>query len=339
MKKNLIWAILFSFGLGVAVQAESISSISYNPSRLGLYQQLRVTDTLRSVGNIKVSDKAFIKGDTALLSKDNAFEIEYTNASSGTVYMPNTDLNAKTLNINGGKAIFLKGSLPNLLRDTRIMAKSLNMGSVKINHDRPEGSVKGYDVDIRGLKLGGNDIPLPPKDCTGNLVWAKQKIGDKIQEVLAVTGCAEQSGSSGACTLTPEICMEQNGYGGFTVDTNTCTCKCPSNKSGQSCQVLRTSASLNGVIESTKMSSGCYKNYCKIWDWTELGTCTIGTTSYGNPCGEGVSYVGTYLPSCSSDRMVVVGKGSSSQCTNCKKWECHNRTLISPSADGMYRRY
>lgn len=195
MKKQIAsLAILLFCAAGVQAE-EQISSISFNPSRLGLFEQLRLTEGMTSRGNVTVSNVFLIRKNTTLTTKDGLTVNKDIDAQRGRVDIPATDLQinsggSPSLEVTGGYAQFLNdsriGSLPT---NTWIRSPQMNLGTLTITGG--PGMLFDNDAYANGLVLGGNDIPLIPSDCPdGALAWVNRKDSSgSTYQVLGVTGC------------------------------------------------------------------------------------------------------------------------------------------------------
>ncbi len=222
MKKQIAsLAILLFCAAGVQAE-EQISSISFNPSRLGLFEQLRLTEGMTSRGNVTVSDVFLIRKNTTLTTKDGLTVNKDIDAQKGRVDIPATDLQinsggSPSLEVTGGYAQFLNdskiGSLPT---NTWIRSPKMNLGTLTITGG--PGMLFDNDAYANGLVLGGNDIPLTPSDCTGGLAWVSRKeAGGSTYQVLAVTGCPE----SGPCPQTGSPETRECTVGSYNYQTGT----------------------------------------------------------------------------------------------------------------------
>lgn len=227
MKKQIVFLAVLFFCV-VALQAEEqISSISFNPSRLGLFEQLRLTEGLTSHGNVTVENAINIRQDTGLTTKDGLDVRETIDAQKGLVNIPNTNLNVTgSMAVNGGFALFRGAStLGGLPANTWVYAPTIKSGTLTITGSNDGALLFDPDSYAQGLVLGGNDIPVPNhSECEGDLAWVTRKAADgKTYDVLAVTKCKDTTtGEEDPCKENPESCCTEAGYkwyparGGFS---------------------------------------------------------------------------------------------------------------------------
>ncbi len=226
MKKLYFLLVL---GLSLPVAAETISSVSYNPSRLGQYQKLKVADGVvflqgLQTDNLYVTNESRFTwegqgiydingltstGDTGLSVSDGVFQGPTGNLSSYSATNTSPALGGGlTLNLagRGGKVWFFNDSFAtNLTRRIsdspalRSYADTINVGTLSITGEASPDELLAEDFtspeELRaGLRLAGGDIP----DFTENvedktLAWCPRNacIGDSTNCSLLLNNSQE----------------------------------------------------------------------------------------------------------------------------------------------------
>lgn len=228
----------FIFGLLLMVcsfptLAEVVSSVSFNPSRMGEYTYLKVTDKANLKGGLDTPVLNIQSGGTVSMQTDSSsrlYEIPTVKGETNSrIDMPNTAFHGNTantyssyesessttptglladVNVKGGTQTYKKDSYIQTLRAVNILkqkATTLKGGTLTVNGNSGS-SVELYDDDTTlGFHLAGNDIPEPTSAHTNTnknltncqLVWEKRKTSDSpAQEVylLALKNCSTSSG-------------------------------------------------------------------------------------------------------------------------------------------------
>ena len=92
MKHILLFCL--SLFLSVPSFAEIISSVSFNPSRMGEYTYLKITDKANLKGGLNATTMNINSGGTVTMTTDNSARIydvpTVTGASGSAINMPNT---------------------------------------------------------------------------------------------------------------------------------------------------------------------------------------------------------------------------------------------------------
>lgn len=221
--KNKIAILLGMVLCAASAPAEVVESVSFNPSRLGQFERLKISDRLNAPGGVQSSRMTVNSGNRVAVENAGNYQLDYA-LPSGKVAMPGTQFEATNLKAKGGEGEFGREgnsyvSTVNTLQGDMVRLKA---NVLKVNQINVEGSpATSYDDDsIQGLELGLNDIPNPSTGSTGNcsLKWVERKAddGNKYQ-VLAVT-CAPPS-------IKPPACPTPCG-GNFTQNKYTCACEC-----------------------------------------------------------------------------------------------------------------
>ncbi len=214
--------------------AETISSVSFNPSRIGEYNYLKIADEATFKGGLSAPAVNISSGGTVALNTYNNLRIynipNVNGVSSSAIDMPNTIFHG---DVSGTHSSYVSSStsvpsalLPNVMlygglqtykRDSYIhtlnavnrlkqKASVLQADTLEITGNDGDG-VELYGAELtRGFHLAGNDIPEPTaahnntdsdlKKC--QLVWEKRKTSDTpVKEVylLALQNC-EGAGSA-----------------------------------------------------------------------------------------------------------------------------------------------
>lgn len=189
--KNFTLILLGVLLCTAVVQSETIDGVLYNPSRLGHYEHLKISDTLTSEGGLK-TEKMVMTGQVTVQGSDN-YTISGETEVKGSVRMSDTTFNVDTLSHNGGLATFAKASeiatLEGYLDDSTF--------STSANSINAEASVYVKE----SLTLGGNKIPLNnyPSSCNGKgLTWVPHQVDGKIWQVLGFNGCTTTSKGTGS---------------------------------------------------------------------------------------------------------------------------------------------
>ena len=295
MKKQIVFLATLFFGVAVVQAEEQISSISFNPSRLGLFEQLRLTEGLTSHGNVTVENAINIRQNTGLKATNGLDVTDTIDAEQGRVTIPDTQLKVTgSMAVNGGFALFKGAStLGGLPANTWVHAPTLNLDTLTITGSNDGALLFDPDSYAQGLVLGGNDIPVPPNhsECAGDLAWVTRKAADgKTYDVLAVTECKE----SLACnTAAPACQVEKNGAcvkktcsGNKTLDTTDCSCK----------ECDKTCSAYYSTLSSSACACVCNKNklYPDASDFqTKIQQGSFTCYSIGNVNGKTVYNMGT----------------------------------------------
>lgn len=227
MRKILVFlAVLFFSGAAGAV--ETISTVSFNPSRIGDYAYLKVADKLTLYSGIKAEKMNITSSGTVTFNsldsdatmywiQETLIGEEYTsmrmpeaaihgynsNLYSGykseNIAQPSNMLYHMTL--YGGSATFSDDSYVYGMNAAGVRHKS---GTLKDTRTvtitgQDGGSTTLYDdATTKGFHLAGNDIPVPTASFTNTgktltnctLVWESRKTSDgQSVKVLALKNC------------------------------------------------------------------------------------------------------------------------------------------------------
>ncbi len=217
--------------------AEIVSSISFNPSRMGEYTYLKVADRANLRGGLRTDSLNISSGGTVSVNADSSsrvYEIPTVTGESGSsIEMTNAAFHGNTANtyssysastsstpsgllpnvyVKGGSQTYLSDSYINTLNAVNVLKQkvsTLKGGTLKINGNSGAAVSLYSSGSTYGFHLAGNDIPEPTSAHTNTnqtlnncqLVWEKRKTSDSTpQEVylLALKNCGS-GGSSYTC--------------------------------------------------------------------------------------------------------------------------------------------
>ena len=224
--KKYICMIFVLFAVSLISKAETVDAVYFNPSRLGRYEMLKISDTLTAAGDIQAGSMSIQTGNKATITADS-YTIKTINAS-GSISMPNTEFIANRMSVlRGGKATFGKeDSVSSIddLYDTEFI-KTGTLDAVRVGM-YITGDKSVSDLDGKkplALRLGTNNIPVPPSECT-NLQFVERKADDgKKYKVLACT-------NSAACTGTKPATTREGPEGSYCEQSRTVTCNTTTGK-------------------------------------------------------------------------------------------------------------
>ena len=282
MKHILLFCL--SLFLSVPSFAEIISSVSFNPSRMGEYTYLKITDKANLKGGLNATTMNINSGGTVTMTTDNSARIydvpTVTGASGSAINMPNTAFHGNTSNTYSSyksestsapsgllPSVAAKGGTQTYNNDSYIQTlDAVNMLKQKV------GSLKGGTLEITGnggstvglydsgntagFHLAGNDIPEPTAAHTNTgtnltqcqLAWEKRKTSDSTPKevwLLALQNCG--SGAGGCDDSLKEMCVNPPAKQGDLILLST-----PGTWNAQTCECTCPSG-------STLQSSG----YCQ----------------------------------------------------------------------------
>lgn len=209
--------------------AETIESVTFNPARLGRYENLKVSDKLTTKGGINA--QSVTVQSSGLVSVDNSGNYQADTVDvSGQISMPTTQFITPTLE-SRGTASFVNtkksSSLVNQNASSASEIKTLNSmvrvkGNVlKLGNVTVSGATTtDYDDNsASGLTLGGNNIPVPTASCS-NLGWISRVADDgNVYKVLGFASCKEPLN----CTAT-STSLEPENYSDFATASAKDTC-------------------------------------------------------------------------------------------------------------------
>ena len=266
MKHILLFCL--SLFLSVPSFAEIISSVSFNPSRMGEYTYLKITDKANLKGGLNATTMNINSGGTVTMTTDNSARIydvpTVTGASGSAINMPNTAFHGNTSNTYSSyksestsvpsgllPSVRVKGGTQTYNNDSYIQTlDAVNMLKQKV------GSLKGGTLEVTGnggstvglydsgntagFHLAGNDIPEPTAAHTNTgtnltqcqLAWEKRKTSDSTPKevwLLALTNCGGNTGGSCDSYEAQKCEQPQNSQAQAGIwNDSSCTCSCPS---------------------------------------------------------------------------------------------------------------
>lgn len=227
MKKLFSLFFLF-FAAGAMLQAETVSKVSFNPSRMGEYTHLKVADKANLKGGLQATTLNISSGGTVSAYTDSSsrtYEINTLTGEYGSaIDMPNAAFHGNTANtyssysassstapsgllnsvsVKGGSQTYTSDSYIQTLNAVNVLRQkvsTLKGGTLKINGNSGSSIMLYSGSTTTGFFLAGNDIPEPTSSHTNTsknltncqLVWEKRKTSDSTpQEVwlLALKGC------------------------------------------------------------------------------------------------------------------------------------------------------
>lgn len=210
MKKFFLF---FFLTLVLPLGAEVVSSVSFNPSRMGKYDVLKVSGGANLLGglqtvNMNISksvtlDAGQVSSGKAAVSMEtvtgNTGEINMSDTifqgSIGTLksYNPAESFNGSTVptvTVGGGTGAFTSGFISDLTNaaSLRVSAGTLQGADVSVTGEKSLlVDISGASAPVKGFKLGGNVIPPFPSGITCNsLAWSTKE----GTSVLALTDCS-----------------------------------------------------------------------------------------------------------------------------------------------------
>ena len=242
MKHILLFCL--SLFLSVPSFAEIISSVSFNPSRMGEYTYLKITDKANLKGGLNATTMNINSGGTVTMTTDNSARIydvpTVTGASGSAINMPNTAFHGNTSNTYSGytsestsapsgllPSVAAKGGTQTYNNDSYIQTlDAVNMLKQKV------GSLKGGTLEVTGnggstvglydsgntagFHLAGNDIPEPTAAHTNTgtnltqcqLAWEKRKTSDSTPKEVWLLALQNCGGGAGGCDDSlKEMCV------------------------------------------------------------------------------------------------------------------------------------
>ena len=211
--KHLLTGLLALFVFAPAVRAEVIDAVLFNPSRLGRYENLKVSSELDASGGVNVQTATVQSHSAVNVNSPSGYNLE--NVSAHKVNLPNTAFQSSSFQAAGGKASFGSGEIQNLkdsAQKMRVKGKTVTVG--KDVTVEMLGGEDSSNQEVKGLRLGGNDIPQPVSGCV-DLNWYAQKAASgKEYKVLGFKSCP---GGEGECTKTCGA--------GYTLNEEKCECE------------------------------------------------------------------------------------------------------------------
>ena len=225
--KHLLTGLLALFVFAPAVRAEVIDAVLFNPSRLGRYENLKVSSELDASGGVNVQTATVQSHSAVNVNSPSGYNLE--NVSAHKVNLPNTAFQSSSFQAAGGKASFGSGEIQNLkdsAQKMRVKGKTVTVG--KDVTVEMLGGEDSSNQEVKGLRLGGNDIPQPVSGCV-ELGWYAQKAASgKEYKVLGFKSCPGGEEEEGCSDAAKDRCLG-GGHDGTagTWNEKTCECTCP----------------------------------------------------------------------------------------------------------------
>ena len=312
------WLMILLLVSAPLCHAEIISSVSFNPSRMGEYTYLKITDKANLKGGLNATTMNINSGGTVTMTTDNSARIydvpTVTGASGSAINMPNTAFHGNTSNTYSSyksestsapsgllPSVAAKGGTQTYNNDSYIQTlDAVNMLKQKV------GSLKGGTLEITGnggstvglydsgntagFHLAGNDIPEPTAAHTNTgtnltqcqLAWEKRKTSDSTPKevwLLALQNCG--SGAGGCDDSLKEMCVNPPAKQGDLILLST-----PGTWNAQTCECTCPSG-------STLQSSGyCQRSLKPIdpvepteptYQWVMTDQGFVGEGAVGSP--------------------------------------------------------
>lgn len=190
MKKLFLLVFIVSV-VGVAT-AEVIDSVSFNPSRLGRYEHLKVSDKL-DVGCLTTQSMMLDVGCRVTMNYSGSSAVDIGCAyvsgvdmdDETTMYVPSVYLIGGTTETNGD--VKLNGNLQ-APEATSVYANTLNLPNHTVRVNGGGKLWNGTGSSTMQFVLGGNDIPSPQSGDCESLAWFTRK-DEKTGADFKVLGC------------------------------------------------------------------------------------------------------------------------------------------------------
>ncbi|WP_458402401.1 hypothetical protein [Candidatus Avelusimicrobium sp.] len=220
MKRNLVVLCLF-FCVSSFLWAEEIESVSLNPTRLGRFERLKISEELKTKDSLQTTAATLQSTDGVTIENAGNYAIENTTAMN--VSLPQAQLNTPVFEQSGGQAHFTRAEVDNISVSSNdvpvyLKAKVLQMTKQNLVVTGFEEDETGVDFDgapVVGLKLGNNDIPIPPQDCA-SLQWVVRTSSpdEKKHRVLGLVGCpgVPTCQDPEYAAAHAEICCKADGF-------------------------------------------------------------------------------------------------------------------------------
>lgn len=211
--------------------AETIESVTFNPARLGRYENLKVSDTLTTQGGVNAQAVTVQSGGTVSVQNSGNYQADKVDVA-GNISMPSTQFVTPTMEVKGKAAFVNKSSnaaseIKNLNSIVRVKGNVLKLGNVTVTG----ATTTDYDDNsASGLTLGGNNIPTPTSACS-NLSWINRVADDgKAYKVLGFASC---SGGDSTCKATSKA-LDPETFSDFASASAKDTCNHITGENNQS---------------------------------------------------------------------------------------------------------
>ncbi len=211
MKKCLL-LVAAVFLAATWTAAEAIDAVSFNPARLGRYENLKISGGLTSKGGISAQAVTVQSGGTVTFNNAGNYQADRTEVQ-GTLNMPNTDFNTTTLYSSGPASFVGSGTsqIGNMIgASMRVQANRMALRQVSVSG---EATTDYNGNSISGFVLGNNTIPTAPSECQG-LQWVTRLTDDnQSYKVLGFASCGTEESTEQDCTENPnqqKCCTGEN---------------------------------------------------------------------------------------------------------------------------------
>ena len=194
--KRKFSVLLFVFCVGAVLLAEEIDPVALNPTRLGRFERLKISEELRTNDSLQTTAATLQSNDGISIENTGNYAIE--NTSAMRVSLPQAQLTTPVFVQQGGQASFDQAEADEISVSSNgvpvyLKAKVLQMSKQNLSVMGFEEDETGVDFDgapVVGLKLGNNDIPIPPQGCA-SLQWVVRTSSpdEKKHRVLGLVGC------------------------------------------------------------------------------------------------------------------------------------------------------
>ena len=198
---------------------ETIDSVSYNPSRMGLYENLKISGGLSSAGGINASAMTVQSGGTVSIENSGNYQAVFGDVAH-TLDMEDTAFNVGIL-YSSGTASFVGDEADSRITTMnynnysgvklRLRANVLKLADVEVSG---ESSRSYTNAVTSGFTLGGNRIPVPASSLScSELGWypVLAQTGENSYQSYNVLGYGKCAGEEEEKkTLCPSTCS--SGY-------------------------------------------------------------------------------------------------------------------------------
>ena len=286
--KNILLVTAALCVLSVAGVAEEIDAVYFNPSRLGNYETLRITNKLTSTGSV-TANSVRVAGTTTVTASGNSLGsstapvYKFTgviDGKNGYINMSGAEFDiTEGVTVNGGpsgvaRAQFKKtgsGVFSDLggVNPSPALGLEGNLYGGNLTVDQTD-TVKisgvshqlyGENPRIEGLRLGGNVIPVSSLQNCNSLQFYERitKGGNKVKVLGAACSGGSQYEISGTCTMTAQANPYEGGLYPVTQSGNACLATPPNAEdlANNGCSLLGT------VVDS--VPSPCGAGSPSVW--------------------------------------------------------------------------
>ncbi len=282
--KNFIWAVLGVFlciGYLPAQTMETIDSISYNPSRMGLYENLKISGGLSSAGGIETSAMTVQSGGTVSIENSGNYQ-SVSGEVARTLNMPKSRFAVQTL-YSSGTASFVDSGKESEISTMnygsysgvklRLRANVLKLAGVEVSGE----SSRSYSNGVTsGFTLGGNRIPVPASNLScSELGWypVLAQTGDNSYQSYKVLGYGKctGSGTEQSCTENPnqeKCCEEGEVWNGRECVQEGCSAPSDDAEQCRSCSFSYASSNTGATLTIEGTACATWDNESCAWNWS-----------------------------------------------------------------------